>query len=222
MTGGRMRQWLSWGLCAVLLVWIAASIFSQEARREFGSGELWQALERGERWRLIWTTGPMGLWRSLTSIGWGRFLASWGCVGVTIALGVLRWHWILRELRVPLSLGQSFRLTMAGYFFNSFLFGSTGGDVVRATMTARLDADRRLQSVVSVISDRAAGLVSMAVFASVMALSQWSRVASNPALLGVASFVFAAASASVGALCLSAWAPGERFARRWFGRVDRG
>lgn len=198
--GGSLRSkarsllfgFLKFGLCLGLLLWIAHTIFLQEAASRLGATEAWSTYSPMERARIAWSEGPVELWALLTSVGFLRFSAGFFCVGVTAALGIWRWSWLLGALGIPLSLGKAVQISMAGYFFNAFFFGSTGGDLARAYYTSKLPESKASQAVVSVISDRAVGLFSMLVFACVMSLYNWRIVSGSPALMGLMGFVWLA------------------------------
>ena len=44
---------------------------------------------------------------------------------------IARWHMLLRSSKIPVSFGESTRLTFAGLFASNFLPTTVGGDVVR-------------------------------------------------------------------------------------------
>ena len=84
-------------LCAFLLLWIFHSIFVNEARLAHPSTE-WARLTRQEQWRFGWQEGPARLWHTLTLIKPGAFALSFVLMGSTIALGVMRWRMVLKEI----------------------------------------------------------------------------------------------------------------------------
>lgn len=166
--------WRRWGrlvLCCVLLLWICHAIFSSEAEsalRETGGD--WAGMALGERWRAAWTIGPRELWGTLTlvqplALGWSLLF-----MGLTIFLGVWRWRMVLRVQGLELSYGRALEISLVAQFFNAFLLGSTGGDVIKAYVTARETHHKKTEAVVAVMADRVLGLFAMLVFAGVMML----------------------------------------------------
>lgn len=71
---------------------------------------------------------------------------------------------------------------MVAHFFNAFLLGSTGGDLLKAYYAAGETSDLKAESVVSVVVDRLLGLLSMLVFAAVMMVPNHGLLTGNPRL----------------------------------------
>ena len=84
--------------------------------------------------------------------------------------GVVRWHFILRTLGLPAPFARTFGGFFIGQFFNAFLFGACGGDLVRAIHAARDHAEKRAEAVASVFLDRAIGLVVTLLFGCALLL----------------------------------------------------
>lgn len=173
MTTRRKLWQTSWRLavCLALLGWIFHSIFLNEAQTVWtGNTPLWHELSRGERWKLAWQLGPPQLWESLTLVSTGGLIASFIIMGLTILLGAQRWLIALRTQGLKLTWARAMRITLIAHFFNSFLLGSTGGDLMKAYYAARETAHRKPEAVVTVFVDRVIGLWTMLLFAGVMAL----------------------------------------------------
>jgi uncharacterized membrane protein YbhN (UPF0104 family) len=109
----------------------------------------------------------------LAKQGWGEITAaiaqvSWPRFGLALLLTLLsrlavtgRWHVLLRSGGVPVSLGQSLRITFAGLFASNFLPTTIGGDVVRLAGAVRLGFDKAI-SLASLVVDRLIGMAGMA------------------------------------------------------------
>ncbi|NQT94102.1 MAG: flippase-like domain-containing protein [Lentisphaerae bacterium] len=80
---------------------------------------------------------------------------------------VVRWKWILAAGGLDLSWGRVWTLMFIGHFFNAFLFGATGGDVVKAYYAARETGHRRTEAVATVFIDRVTGLFALLILASI-------------------------------------------------------
>ncbi len=76
---------------------------------------------------------------------------------VAIPITFIRWYVLVRAQDLPFTLGNAFRLGMEGLFFSTFLPGSVGGDLWKATCIAR-EQSRRTVAVATVIMDRIIGL----------------------------------------------------------------
>jgi hypothetical protein len=158
-------------VCLLLLVWIFHSIFLSQGKADADSRGLdWSQLGRAEQWRLAWTTGPRELWRTLCLIQPAALAGSLACVLLTILLGVARWRIILGVQGLELRRGRATGICFVAQFFNSFLLGSTGGDVIKALYAARETHHKKAEAVVTVFVDRLIGLWAMLLFAVVMML----------------------------------------------------
>ncbi len=72
----------------------------------------------------------------------------------------VRWFLLVRAQGLPFTLPNALRLGMIGNYFNTFLPGSVGGDIIKATFIAR-EQDRRTAAVATVILDRVIGLCGL-------------------------------------------------------------
>jgi uncharacterized membrane protein YbhN (UPF0104 family) len=119
---------------------------------------------------LLWVTRKIN-WSDL-GVVLGRIDWSWAALGFllsgTLISGLaLRWQIFLRQQKIDLPFGTVLSLTWAGQFFNSFLPGSTGGDLVKIYEVCRLHAGRSAAAITSVILDRLSALVVLLIFAAV-------------------------------------------------------
>lgn len=88
----------------------------------------------------------------------------WAALAITLVSRcavTLRWHILLRSIKVPVRLKESLRITFAGLFASNFLPTTIGGDVVRlaACVPMRLDT---ASSTASLVVDRLVGMAGMA------------------------------------------------------------
>jgi uncharacterized protein (TIRG00374 family) len=79
---------------------------------------------------------------------------------VAALLTLPRWYVLVRALDLPFRFADALRLGLLGLFFNTFLPGSVGGDVVKAAAAAR-EQSRRTAAVASVVMDRLVALWGM-------------------------------------------------------------
>ena len=82
-----------------------------------------------------------------------------------LATSAIKWQVILKGLGRSVVLTSLLRLSWVGLFFNTFLPGRTGGDVVRAWSLASSD-DNRLRSFASVVVDRGLNLLALVLIGS--------------------------------------------------------
>lgn len=85
----------------------------------------------------------------------------------------MRWHVLLSALDIRLSQARTFTINMVGAFYNAFMPGTTGGDVVKAYYAAKHAPDKRTRAVISVLVDRAIGLYALLLIGGAMAAYQW-------------------------------------------------
>ena len=80
---------------------------------------------------------------------------------LTISVTAARWHWLLRANDLRVSYCEALRFTWIGYFFNNLIPGQTGGDVAKAVYIMKHCHSTKLPALVSVLVDRALGLISL-------------------------------------------------------------
>jgi len=187
---------------ALLLLWIFHSIFVNEARgqtkrvteiqkkqadktvtpaelRELSQIPVqlnygqWLQLQRLEQWRLGWTHGPPALWSTLRSVQPGAMGISLLLMGATLAIGIARWRTVLGVPGLQLPYSRAAEISFVAHFFNSFLLGTAGGDVMKAVYVARETRHKKTEAVVTVFVDRVIGLWAMLLFAALMIIPNY-------------------------------------------------
>lgn len=112
------------------------------------------------------------------------FVPAFLVLGVIPSIGAIRFRWMLAVQGVHITLARSFALTFLGNFFNNFMLGLTGGDVVKAYSLAR-ETHRRTEAVVTVFLDRVVGLAALALLAALMVAANFR----DPKFAGAAVYV---------------------------------
>lgn len=79
--------------------------------------------------------------------------------GLILLVGAMRWRLILAARGISFSLKNLFRVYIIGHFFNSFMPGMAGGDLVRAFYTTRLARCCQTEAVGAVLVDRISGML---------------------------------------------------------------
>ncbi len=101
-------------------------------------------------------------------------LAACAAVSVVIyALQYVRWYLLVRALDLPFTLRNAFRLGAVGTFYNTFLPGAIGGDIVKAVFIARGQPNRKAAAVATVVADRLIGLFGLLLFAGAVGGAFW-------------------------------------------------
>jgi uncharacterized membrane protein YbhN (UPF0104 family) len=90
----------------------------------------------------------------------------------SLFLTFVRWFILVRAVELPFRLIDAFRLGFIGLFFNNFMPGSVGGDVIKAAVLAR-EQDRRTIAVATVIMDRAIALWALIWFVALLGAGFW-------------------------------------------------
>ncbi|WP_428939150.1 lysylphosphatidylglycerol synthase transmembrane domain-containing protein [Fontivita pretiosa] len=91
---------------------------------------------------------------------------------VTFLITSYRWYKLLRAIDVQMTLWRAFMINMVGAFYNSFMPGSTGGDVLKAYYASK-QTPHRTRAVVSVLIDRVLGLLALVMVGAVAATIQY-------------------------------------------------
>ena len=170
-------RWGAWArlvVAATLLGLIFHVIFCNEAQLHLSTtGQSWEALGKWEQRRLAWSRGPLELWRTFGRLSAQHWLVALGCCGIPVILGGLRWRRALRVQGLDVGVGAVIRVSFVAHFFNAFLLGSTGGDVVKAWCASRWTRERRAEAALTVLVDRLVGTLALLVFAVAMIPLAW-------------------------------------------------
>jgi uncharacterized protein (TIRG00374 family) len=102
---------------------------------------------------------------------------------ITFIITSFRWHELLKALDIHLELSRTFALNMVACFYNTFMPGSTGGDLIKAYYASK-QTPHRMRAVMSVLVDRAIGLLALIFVGGVTAGLQWDIPACRKVALG--------------------------------------
>lgn len=91
---------------------------------------------------------------------------SWLWVGVGIFFGctilaTVRWKILLNVQGINMGWVRTWQLFMIGMFFNLFMLGSTGGDVVKMFLAMREAGTNKAAAILSVFMDRVIGMMAL-------------------------------------------------------------
>ncbi|MGE3311967.1 MAG: YbhN family protein [Limisphaerales bacterium] len=166
------RAWsVAWrtGVTVLLMAWAFHAIFHDQCRILLAAQDIdLDAMPRLERWMTVWRLGPAELGRTLIGVRTGWLAASIGLWGLTIVMGSWRWLLILRSQGLDPGFRKTLEISLVAHFFNSFLLGSAGGDVLKAYYAARVTRHMKTEAVTTVLLDRVLGLFTMLGFAVVL------------------------------------------------------
>lgn len=108
------------------------------------------------------------------------FLA-FGLIAITCSIAFLRWYILLKSLDVKISFYNSIRIGAIGIFFNTFMFGAFGGDLVKIGYVIK-ENHRRAEAVASIFTDRICGLIGLLIVGGVAIISNWQEIVDTPSL----------------------------------------
>ncbi len=171
----------------------------------------------------LFTSGRLDFAVILNSYEYPIYLFS-GVLCYTLALvtPIFRWWILARVQRLPLGAFDALRLTMIGYFFNLFVPGGSGGDVIRAAYVIRDCQERRAQALTIAFVDRGLGLHALLLLGVSILFIQPMVLTNHPALkpwiLLIAGMLIIG---TIGPLCL-VWERTNGFIMRLCGRIIGG
>jgi uncharacterized protein (TIRG00374 family) len=99
-------------------------------------------------------TRRITMWRALCEADLRWLIAAMVSAGLCEFFGIVRWQLFLRMLHLDVRLTELTRLFFIGAFFNQFLPGTTGGDVVRVIYLMRDHPEQKTAGFLSVAIDR--------------------------------------------------------------------
>ncbi|MDD4933903.1 MAG: lysylphosphatidylglycerol synthase transmembrane domain-containing protein [Methylacidiphilaceae bacterium] len=140
--------------------------------------------------------------------------------GAQVAFASLRWQALLRAQEIALSLGETMRLTLIGRFFNAFLPGSTGGDLVRIYYAVRLAPKQKAAASLSVLYDRFVGAVVLLLIGSGLCLPLYPILSKSSLVPGIL-LAFLLVAAGIFLFALLAWLLPWLLRRRPFRLLER-
>ena len=166
-----------------------------------------------------WTVGAAKLWGDLTTPDPLWLLGGIGFFALICLVNVVRWQIILRVQHIELNLWRATQLFFIGHFFNSFMLGSTGGDVVKAYYAAQETHHKKAEAVMTIIIDRLIGLIGLFAVAAVMMLANLRLLFGNEQLRPMAVSVMGIFGVLVVCLFLGFWPGLQEFLHQWRERV---
>lgn len=150
-----------------------------------------------ERARMVWRIGPRGLWAVFQTVSPVWFALAVTCFAVVCLLGILRWQTILRVQGLDIGFRRTMSIFFIGHFFNAFMLGSTGGDLIKAWYVARETHHKKAEAVTTVVVDRLIGLMALFLIALTMMTIFHRRVFEDKRLVWFGVFTLLVVAATV-------------------------
>jgi len=101
---------------------------------------------------------------------------------LALPIAAVRWAIILDVLGIGLPVGYLFRIVCISTTVNQFFLALTSGDAVRGIYAWRLLRGASGRIAISIIVDRAAGLLALMMLSAALIAFRWDRVSAVPAL----------------------------------------
>ena len=107
------------------------------------------------------------------------FLPGLVAIGLALLIQVERWLILLRVQGIVVSFSRALRIVLVGMFFNLFLIGATGGDIVKIFLILREAPQKKAGALLSVFIDRIVGLLALAAISAAMIFFHWDTLISH-------------------------------------------
>ena len=107
----------------------------------------------------------------------------------------VRWQILLRVQKINLNLGRVSCLFLIGMFYNQFLPGGTGGDIIKSYLLLK-ETNKKAGALLAVVFDRLIGLVALVSLTGVLIIMRYHWLARTPEtrrLLWILLFVLGSA-----------------------------
>jgi glycosyltransferase 2 family protein len=133
---------------------------------------------------------------------WNWLLIGWLCYGAVEVLATVRWQILLRVQDIVLGWLRTWAIVVIGLFFNMFLPGLVGGDVVRLYFVFKQVPGKKARATLSVVMDRLVGLISLLCLALLVMIFRLGSLSGSPATAHVTDVAVAVLGASFVAMIL--------------------
>ncbi len=97
--------------------------------------------------------------------------------GGSALIAAMRWRMLLSVQGIVISAREAIELFFVGHFFNAFLLGTTGGDVVKIYYATKLTGSNKEGAGLSVVMDRIIGLIAILFMALLLIGMEYSFLA---------------------------------------------
>jgi glycosyltransferase 2 family protein len=92
----------------------------------------------------------------------------------------IRWQILLRVQKIRLSFPRVSGLFLIGMFYNQFLPGGTGGDIVKSYLLLKETSDKKAGALLAVVFDRLIGLVALVCITGTLVMLRFHWLAQTP------------------------------------------
>ncbi len=110
-------------------------------------------------WKMRGELAEFGQTIANASVPW--LVISAGAFAVVIACAILRWQLLLKAQGLWVRLPSLIEYQMIGLFFNNFMLGATGGDLVKAYYVSKETHHKKTEAMTTVFIDRIVGMFAL-------------------------------------------------------------
>jgi glycosyltransferase 2 family protein len=104
---------------------------------------------------------------------WGMVAFGAVLMAAVLLLQFYRWYHLVNAVGLPFSKRNAVRLGLVGYFYNIFMPGAIGGDLVKAVFIAGDHPTRKPVAVATVLIDRLLGLFGLVLLTTIVGGLGW-------------------------------------------------
>src|SRR5438046_5244745 len=101
------------------------------------------------------------MWQALNHAKYSWVIAGVFAYALVEIAAALRWHVLLRVQGIRLTMARVSGLFLIGMFYNQFLPGGTGGDIIKSYLLLKETPDHKAGALLAVVFDRLIGLVAL-------------------------------------------------------------
>jgi glycosyltransferase 2 family protein len=116
---------------------------------------------------------------------------------VVEAAAAFRWHVLLKVQKIHLSVPRLTGLFFIGIFYNQFLPGGTGGDIIKSYYLLKETPDKKAGALLAVVFDRFIGLVALVAVTATLIALRYDFLAQKPQTRNLLWLLLILLSASV-------------------------
>jgi len=99
---------------------------------------------------------------------------------VVEAAAAFRWHVLLKVQKIHLTLPRLLGLFFIGMFYNQFLPGGTGGDIIKSYYLLKETPDKKAGALLAVVFDRFIGLVALVAITATLISVRYNFLSQKP------------------------------------------
>ncbi|MEM1157095.1 MAG: lysylphosphatidylglycerol synthase transmembrane domain-containing protein [Verrucomicrobiota bacterium] len=128
---------------------------------------------------IVWKNDWELFFSEFLQADWFWLAAAFLSFGLNLLIGAARWLFLLRVQGIVLPYRETLTINMVGLFFNQFLFGSTGGDLIKIFYAIRKAPDKKAEATLSMVMDRVLGLIAILGVTFLLIPLEWSTLSQH-------------------------------------------